>query len=1135
VQSRAIHPQARKAHAVTRGSRCAFAVLAAIAWTAAWCRAAEPPPTPAPPSLREVGPELFYVERDDGRLVPVPGFQYRDFIDLLRVKDGLAGPLEPPPAILEQLAVRIDARRPDPAVANASPPAAATGSATLEYTIVQSAPGWALVPLEAGGLLLSAPPRHDGPGRMLVDAAPGGGYRAWFDAAPEAGAAARHVVVLEGRLPIESGSDQDQFVLRLPTAVASRVEVATGRERPTVRTVPPAPEQTVTAADDGGSVVSLAGLAGTSRIVIASGAVAEPTAAAEAVTETVVVIDGRNAVSDATVTLSRIAAAAGRRLRLSLPPQAVLREIRPPAVLLARGGTPEAPTVDVSVPLDGSGGAVVSLSCERPVDPSGAATFDPLGFAVEGIAPWRQWGRLSLVVDGDWQVTWGDAPDVRRVDPPAAARQTGFVAAFAYDGLPASLPLRVRPRRSRVVIEPEYRYDVGGTRVTLDARFRVAVRGAPINGIALQLDPEWVIEESGPAGAVDVAGVTAEEGRVSIPFTQSLAGDAIVDLRASRPLAKDADDVAWRLPVPRADLVGPATVVVTSRSDIELLPDAAAVTGLVRQTASAAPLSEADRTALVYRLDTAEGAFAAARRFLPRRIEAAVSVQATIGAAEALVGQSIRLDVLHVPLELVELSVPRPIADAGFEVRLGEMLLDATPAADDAGDADDEDGAPVFRVILPKPLLGAGELVVRHRLAVPEVPPEATVPLDLPLIVPLAAAVSRQVATVAADDALTVAIRGEAWRRDVGSAAGSGGRVQTWTAVTRQAAVPLALSTRRSDTARTMVVEAAWLRTRLLPGSREDLATYVVSGATGPIACTLPAGPAAAAARTTHEVLLGGAIVRDAVRPGGVAVIEPPEADPRRRWRIDIRSVTPRDAGWPGIAARFGLPEPIQLAAPTFAAPTSERRFYWTILARGDERVVGVPAAWNSQQVWEPAGFGWRQRPAVTEADLAAWIAAAADGDADRGPQASREPPLSGRLFAFSGLGPPAPVVAWLVPDWLILLVASGASLALGLAILYRPWLRRVPVLVVLAAALGFLAAFAPSVAPLVAQAALPGCGLAVTAWVLRAVLDPASRGAGLPAAPLPPSSVALARGGASLVIDPAVAMGSTATRRRPS
>jgi hypothetical protein len=1096
-------------------------VLAAIAWGAAWCCVAEPPPAPATPSLREVGPELFYVERDDGRLVPVPGFQYRDFIDLLRVKDGLAGPLEPPPAILERVAVQIDARGTDPAATEASPRGATMCPATLEYSIVQSAPGWAMVPLEAGGLLLSAPPRHEGPGRMLVDAAPDGGYRAWFDAAPDQGSDARHVVVLEGRLPIESGSDEDQLVLRLPTAVASRVDVATGRERPAVRTVPPAPEQTVTAADDGGSVVSLAGLAGTSRIAIASIAEAEPRAAAEAVTEAVVVIDGRNAVTEATVTLSRIAAAGGRRLRLSLPPRTVLREIRPPAVLLARGGTPEAPTVDVSVPLDVSGTAAVSLSCERPVDPSGAATFDPIGFAVEGVAPWRQWGRLSLVVDGDWQVTWGDATDVRRVDPPATARQTGFVAAFAYDGLPASLPLRVRPRRSRVVIEPEYRYDVGGTRVTLDARFRVAVRGAPINGIALELDPEWVIEESGPAGAVDVAGVTAEEGRVTIPFTQSLAGDAIVDLRASRSLAKDADDVAWRLPV-----------VVTSRSDIELLPDAAAVTGLVRQTASAAPLSDADRTALVYRLDAAEGAFAAARRFLPRRIEAAVSVQATIGAAEVLVGQSIRLDVLHVPLELVELAVPRPIADAGFEVRLDETLLDATPAVGDAGD---EAGAAVFRVILPKPLLGAGELVVRHRLPVPEVPPEATVPLDLPLVVPLAAAVSRQVATVAADESLTVGIRGDAWRRDVGSAAGSGGRVQTWTAVTRQAALPLALSTRRSDTARTVVVEAAWLRTRLLPGSREDVATYVVSGVTGPIACTLPAGAAAAAARTTHEVMLGGTIVRDAMRPGGVVVIEPPEADPRRRWRIDIRSVTPRDSGWPGIAARFGLPDPIELAAPTFAAPTSERRFYWTILARGDERVVGVPAAWNSQQVWEPAGFGWRQRPAVTEADLASWIAAAADGDAERGPPVSREPPLTGRLFAFSGLGPPAPVVAWLVPDWLILLVSSGASLALGLAILYRPWLRRVPVLVVLAAALGFLAAVAPSVAPLVAQAALPGCGLAVAAWALRAVLDPAGRGAGLSAAPLPPSSVALARGGASLVIDPAVAMGSTATRRRPS
>ena len=1130
MQSRANNLTAITTRAGRTRSWPVVALLAALAWSQAWSNAADPSAAPPATPVREVGPELFYVERDDGRLVPVPGFQYRDFVDLLRVRDGIAGPLEPPAAVLDQVVVRIDARGIEPAAEESSPETSTTCPATIEYTITQAAPGWAMVPLEAGGLLLSEPPRHDGPGRMLVDGEPGGGYRAWFDARPDDGAGTRHTVVLEGRLPFESGSDREEFVVRLPTAVAIRVDIASRRRNPAVRTDPPAPERAVTATDDGGSVVTLEGLAGRARIVLAAAEEVEPTAAAEAVTESVVVVDGRNAVTEATISLSRLAAG-GRRLRIALPPRTTLREIQPPAVLLARGGTPESPTIDVSVPVDASGSGAVVLSCERSVDPSGSATFDPIGFTVEGIAAWRQWGRISLLVDGDWQLTWSDTPDVRRVDPPAAARRPGFVAAFAYDGLPAALPLRVRPRRSRVVIEPEYRYDVGGTRVTLDTRFRVAVRGAAINGITLALDPEWIIEESGPAGAVDVAGVTAEDGQVTIPFSQALAGDAIVELRASRPLAKDAADVAWRLPVPRADLVGPATVVVTSRSDIELLPDAEGVAGLVRQTASAAPLSDADRTALVYRLDAAEGTFAAARRFLPRRIEAAVAMQATLGESEVLVGQTIRLSVLHVPLELVELSVPGEVAEAGFEVRLDDALLDPTPAPDDSAA---EPGVAVFRVVLPEPLLGEGELLVRHRLRMPDIPPEATVPLDLPLIMPRAAAINRQQATVAADESLTVGMRGDAWRRDVASAAGVGGRSQTWTAVTRQTKVPLALSTRSGDSVRTAVVEAAWLRTRLLPGRREDVATYVVSGVTGPIGCTLAADAAGDRSRTIHEVLLEGAVVRGAVRAGGRIVIEPPEQDPRRHWRIDIRSVTPRDAGWPAMASRFGLPQPIRLAAPAFEKPTIERRFYWTVLARGDEHVFGMPASWNSQQVWEPAGFGWRQKSAVSEGELAAWIAAA-DGDADRGPQSPPEPPLAGRLFAYSGLGSPEPVVAWLVPDWLILLASSGASLGLGLAIVYRSWLRRVPVLVVIAALLGFLAAVAPALAPLVAQAALPGCGLAAAAWMLRALLDPGRTGSGAAAAvPQPPSSMVVPRGGPSLIIDPAVVTGSTATRRRP-
>ena len=108
-------------------------------------------------------------------------------------------------------------------------------------------------------------------------------------------------------------------------------------------------------------------------------------------------------------------------------------------------------------------------------------------------------------------------PSPRPVDPAPAARQPGFVAAFAHDALPASLPLRVRPRASRVVVEPEYRYTVGATRITLDATFRIAVRGAAVDRLAVGLDG-WTVDEAGPATLVDAASIGAAEGTVVLPF-----------------------------------------------------------------------------------------------------------------------------------------------------------------------------------------------------------------------------------------------------------------------------------------------------------------------------------------------------------------------------------------------------------------------------------------------------------------------------------------------------------------------------------------------------------------------------------------------------------------------------------------
>ena len=131
-------------------------MVAAASLSAAAAAAADPDGSPA---VREAAPEIYYLQDDAGRLVPVPGFRYRDFVDLLRMKEGLPGLPEPPPAVLENVVLRADVPAVDGA---AGPPEAAatpaTCQVTVELTVRQSRGGWVSVPLSLDGLLLASAP-----------------------------------------------------------------------------------------------------------------------------------------------------------------------------------------------------------------------------------------------------------------------------------------------------------------------------------------------------------------------------------------------------------------------------------------------------------------------------------------------------------------------------------------------------------------------------------------------------------------------------------------------------------------------------------------------------------------------------------------------------------------------------------------------------------------------------------------------------------------------------------------------------------------------------------------------------------------------------------------------------------------
>ena len=1017
------------------------------------------------PAIREQAPEIYYLKDDAGRLVPVPGFRYADFLELFRIREGLGGPALPPAAVLESVVVKIDARGLEP-TARSCPVA-------VECRVRQTRAGWAMVPLELGQVLLEAPPEHDGPGRMLVDADPeGAGYRCWFEPPADGAADLRHTLRLTGRLPVEAGAEQESFALTVPVAVTSRIDIETARSEPQVTLRPPLAGKIETAPEATGSRVSVTGVAADVRIVIAAAARARVAEAlAEADCESLVRIDGRTARITARLALANLPPAPNR-IQVELPPRAVLRRVAGDGTLIVGGDTADSVTVEVS--RDPGGGAKIDLECEHPVDPSGGTPLEPLGFAVSGIEPWRQRGRVSLVIEGDWQATWDDVAGIRRVDPPAGEREPGLVAAFAYDAQPASLPLRIRPRRSRVVIEPEYRYEVSAARVTLQTLLKVAVRGAPVGSISLGLDPEWRLGDVGPAGVVDAGGVRVEGNRVTIPFAQPLAGDAVLDIEAMMVVEPEAERVAWSLPLPRGDLIGPASVIVSSEPDIELLPEADGTVGLVRQTSSALPAGASERMALVYRLDAPEGSFAALRRFLPRRVEATVAALVAVAEREIAVSETIRLDVLHVPLEFLELRVAATVIESGsLEIRqAGELLAPAE--VEETGEVDDV-GRPLMlvRSLLPAPLLGRGEVTVQYRFPTPPVPAEATVAVDVPLSLPVVSGSIRQVATIEEAATLAVVPRSDAWRRDVATTSGTG---RTWSAPKPRNLFPLALSARAREAAGVTVVEAAWLRTRLFPDRREDVAAYVVAPAESQVEITLPSTPAAVEVRVDGSPLQleardDGRLVIDIAAPGGGNRL------------VEVRTTSP----WGGTFAGLGLPWPLPLAAPRFAADVLERQFSWEVAILPDDHLLGMPTRWTSQQRWRWTGFGWRREPTVKTAELADWVAATLGRPAVA---VSAAAPQQDHRLVYAGIGSPGVATAWVVPTWCIVLAASGVVLAIGLAMIYHAAWRRPAVVTGLAAAAALAACALPETALLVGQAALPGAALATLAAVLRWFTD---------------------------------------------
>ncbi len=1090
---------------------------------------------PPAPRVEESQPSIFYLPDKQGNLQPVLDFKYEEFVDLYRLKNQLGRRDQPPRYSLQRLS--------------------ATGTATetyaeltVQFLAVVRDNDWVRIPLRFDQGLLRGTVQYKGTGKQIVQyEGEGVGYVCWIRGKPDS----QHEITLTMLVPLDSTGDETRLKLYVPRATASEMKL-TAPIRNAVASVTEGGTLLSTAAKGGTTEFALVGLGGDLQLAWrkSSPAALQTPVALEATGTVLATLDGRWITTEATLSL-RSHGAAFDRLTVRLPPEAELSPGKPNGYNVTpmdiKGGKGDSPifvdtkmgtvpakigtvpigprSVQVRLPKKTVGPVEVRLSCRRAYDPTKSPAWCELaGFEVVGAA--RQWGMLSVVAGSEWQVLWGPSRETHQVAAlPDAAHKDETIAAFEYSCQPYSLSVKLAPRKSRISIEPEYALLVDRSQVRLEGTLTYTIRGAKVSTLEIAI-PGWELDEVGPDNLVNADNVTVTSGVVSIPLSRPSSGSVELQLRAHRSVEAKATSVnpgkgdspifadtkigtvPLAVPLPRLQggTVAPSALAVLAADNVELTPNAQAMTGLVRQrTAPSMKLPRRQQEPLYYRGAGGDAVFAAAFRVLPQRITVEAAGEVTLGERTATVEQRFSYSIAHEPADQLTITVPRELAASRIRLRVdGRKPISPLLAAQDFGDA--TTGTASAKVTLPEPRIGPCVLTLSYTVPLAEaevartggeaasedsknpgkgdspifadtkigtvpkkraackMPAAIPRPVAVPLLMPADGELLTNTLTVTADQDTRVSVGKGAWsaaERDPVDADGRPGLLLA--AADRTGAIRLELR-RDDEQPKSIIVDRAWVQSRLTSPTRQDRAVFQLTTDRNEIEVVLPADAAEQA----------------------VALVDGRQVEPRslgdNRLSIPLGSRLGQRRVVVELRYHFAGPRPprgaICMEFPRLSPAAWMRRMYWQLILPANEHLIANPDGFTGEFVWQWSGWFWfwGRRPLLDQAELESWAEAA-----------PRDPlPDRVNVYLFSSLGNVEQAEVRTAGRTWIVLWASGAALVAGLLLIYVPVSRHPATLLTMGVALLAAGLIAPEPTLLLAQAACLGLVLTLLAGLLE-------------------------------------------------
>lgn len=1067
--------------------------------------------------IQYVGPDTYILLDKSGKPQPVPGMTYEDFLEAWK-KSQQPAAIATPRYILES--IKFDGRvKEDFAEVDFTATVQLLTDERVQVplgligAILQSQPSIETVAaddVKPPATSATAPPSDKRLENFVAQDDQGG-----FVANLSAAAKTRQNITLQLIVPILRDGNQASLQLSCPRAVASRLTFTTTR---------PVAEASISTgtllaqvpAERGGTRIEAVGVTGPFRLTWTSADQGQSDfstvlSAAGAIR---VNVDGRSVRTHARLTVQSYGGDFDR-LRIRLPPGAQLIPDRPDEA------TSQRPSYHVSneerATKNGAAGeaagagqvvlvqftqkqrapATIELSTEQPIGlDDGGSSAQLAGFEVLGAV--RQFGDVAVNVANDWQARWDLGPHVRQVDVTdldPTLSQADVAAAFQYDRQPWSLNVHIAARQTRIHVSPHYELQCLPDEARLTARFTYQVSGARAFEFRVRLEG-WQMAgdplESG--GFVDTDEIVQTgDGTLILGLAQAAPPRAEITLSLRRTLRRDQAKIELPFPVPIAHSTGTGDVVVRTSADTALQTDLENSNGLTPVAGPQADeLEPVNGEAIYFRTLLPEITFVANRARRPQVLSAQTHARIEMAGAEAIIEQDVDYEVDNVALRELVFKAPSDLPFDENQVEVTLLAADSSGTANPRGAESPlnvihspEDfesialgGTARFRVILPQPRLGEFSVRLRYRSARPNgIAPGGA--WRLPLVLPADARLGRATATVLAPRNVAVSLgsqAGEAEWSTKASAAEARGAQRTYNFASERASefLPVVISTVDFEPPSATIVDRIWLQTWLAGDMRQDRASIRFRTAGTQATVELPPDSAA----EEIEVLLDG-------KPADVAS--------RSEERIVVRLAgngAATGAAGARLAehtmelcsreqVRYGLLTQHRLMTPQLVGSTTLSQIYWQIILPSDQHIVRSPARMTSASQWQWLGSFWGLRPAMTQDALEQWSGAS--------PRIA--PKALQNQYLYTGLAPVLTIELVTAPRWLVVLVTSSVFLAVGLAWLYIPAVRRRWMLAALAIIVAVLSIAFPAPALLLAQAGAIGLIVTLFAVVLNRLL----------------------------------------------